>query len=182
MNEMSWRSEDQFDNYTAVPSEYGSSTSVGFDLVQLRKKRDDNPDSYEYRIGKNAALTTGGTENFANIIKPKPPGEWIDLTLKNKELYLYIECVFSISSRDVSFGPTYKISSAKLITAETLPNNFSGTYKVATNDAGFQYYEITLGRALIAMFSKNDLPIHLNPCSTISLTNKATNGFVKPSL
>jgi len=180
MNQMSWRNEDQFDNFIFSPD---VTYSYGWNFIELRKKRDNNANSYEYKISKDAVLTADeNTTNSANIVTPKPPGEWIDLTLEKKELYLYLECIFSIESRNsITNRPQkYKISSAKLITAEKLPDNFSGTYQVKQDNFGYSYYEITLGRSLICIFNKNDFPTTLIVCDAIRLRTVSLNGFDKP--
>lgn len=180
MNQINWRSEDQFDSFIYPPDD----GSNGFNFIQLRKKQNDsNPNAYEYRIGKDAGLSAANV-NYSNIITPKPPGEWIDLTLEAKSLYLYLECLFSVESRNEGNYPIYKISSAKLITTEenSLPNNFSGTYKIEQDNQGYNYYEITLGRRLLAIFAKYEHPIMLYKCPNINLVNILINGFSKPKI
>jgi hypothetical protein len=180
VNQITWRSEDQFDSFIYPPDD----GSNGFNFIQLRKKqKDPNPDAYEYRIGKDAGLEVQ-IVNYSNIITPKPPGEWIDITLKEKKLYLYLECLFSVKSRNEAGYPIYKISSAKLITTEedSLPNNFSGTRKIVQDNQGYNYYEISLGRRLLAIFAKYEHPIMIYKCPNINLISSAINGLTKPRI
>lgn len=179
MEQLSWRTEDQFDSI---------SSSEGWTSIQLRKKRENSdPDAYEYRIGEEALLNTySSLKQYEDIIRPKPPGKWIDLKLENKNLYLYLECFFTIESLSRSYSTgnpnIYDIVSAELITKEQLPDNFSGEYPVRQNTNGFNYYDITLGRILICMFSKNNPPIIFHKNNNIQLGIVCRNGLCKPKL
>ena len=106
--------DDQFEAYYANNSAYGS--SVGFNSCITRKKPGGVAGQYQYKIGSSANLTTYG-KDYASIITPKKPGEWIDVTTNGKDLYLYLECALSVSKRNTQDNRPleYKISSARII-------------------------------------------------------------------
>jgi hypothetical protein len=156
---------------------------LGFSKISTRKKPDGGSTEYQYKIDKDAKLY-GSQKDFTSIIKPKVPGEWIDVTYKGKDLYLYLECIFSVSKRTETTEPeTYSISSATLITTDKqLPSKFSGTFSKKTNTNGRNYYEITLGRRFLSILPFHIQPIQYWPNSNISLGTRNINGISYPSI
>jgi hypothetical protein len=156
----------------------------GFANISTRKKPSGGNTEYQYKIEKEAKLYASDKE-FTSIIKPKVPGEWIDVTYKGKDLYLYLECIFSVSKRstDTNRPESYSISSATLITTDKqLPTKFSGTFSKKADKSGGNFYEITLGRRFLAI-----LPFHLQPIqywsnTNIGLATRNTNGINYPSI
>jgi hypothetical protein len=159
-------------------------TFYGFGKISTRKKPNGGNTEYQYKIDKEGKLYTSSKE-FTSIIKPKVPGEWIDVIYNGKDVYLYLECIFSVSKRYAASGrpEAYSISSASLITTDKkLPNKFSGTYSKIKDGFGAYYYEITLGRKFLAI-----LPFHISPVqfllsTNINLTSKNINGIITPTL
>lgn len=159
-------------------------SNTGFAKISTRKKPDSGITQYQYKIHKYATLSSS-QKDFTKIIKPKIPDEWIDVTYTGKDLYLYLECVFSVSKRSSGNNrpEEYSISSANLITTDQkLPSKFSGSFPKKTDKNGFNYYEITLGRRFLAI-----LPFHIQPVSfwlntNISLGHRNINGISYPSI
>jgi hypothetical protein len=76
--------DDQFD------SSY-SPNILGFNYTNLRKNPNSMPNQYQYKIGIDARLYSNEAgKRYENILKPKKPGEWIDITFNNQDLYLYL--------------------------------------------------------------------------------------------
>jgi YD repeat-containing protein len=169
--------DDQFDGI--LEQSYN-----GFGNISTRKKPDGGSTEYQYKIDKDAKLYAS-TQEFTSIIKPKVPGEWIDVTYAGKDLYLYLECIFSITKRnkDTNRPESYKISSATLITTDKqLPSKFSGTFSKQTAKDGYNYYEITLGRRFLSILPFHIQPIQYWPNSNISLGTRNINGITYPSI
>jgi hypothetical protein len=157
---------------------------LGFGKISTRKKPSGGNTEYQYKIDKEGKLYASDKE-FTSIIKPKVPGEWIDVTYKGKDLYLYLECIFSVSKRNANGRPeTYSISSATLITTDKqLPTKFSGTFtKKADSDSGDNYYEITLGRKFLAILPFNIKPVQFTLNTYIALSTRNSNGISYPSI
>jgi len=169
--------DDQFEGLT-------NESYVGFAKISTRKKPDGGTTQYQYKIHKDAQLYASDKE-FTKIIKPKIPDEWIDVTYTGKDLYLYIECVFSVSQRnpESNRAEVYSISSANLITTDQkLPSKFSGSFSKKIDKQGYNYYEMTLGRRFLAI-----LPFHIQPVNfllntNISLGARNINGIRYPSI
>lgn len=165
-------------------------TFYGFGKISTRKKPNGGNTEYQYKIDKEGKLYASGKE-FTSIIKPKIPGEWIDVTYNRKDIYLYLECIFSVSKRYAGSGrpEAYSISSASLITTDQkLPNKFSGTYSKIRDASGLfgvgggYYYEITLGRKFLAILPFHIPPVQFSLSTNINLTSKNINGIITPSL
>ena len=168
--------DDQFEGVS-------EETYFGFGKISTRKKPSGANTEYQYKIEKEGKLYASSKE-FTSIIKPKVPGEWIDVIYNGKDLYLYLECIFSVSTRNASGRPeTYSISSATLITTDKqLPTKFSGTFsKKADNDGG-NYYEITLGRKFLAILPFSIQPIQFTLNTYIALGTRNINGITYPSI
>jgi hypothetical protein len=138
---------------------------------------------YQYKIDKEGKLYSS-QKDYSNIIKPKKLGEWIDIVYTGKDIYLYLECTFSVSKRDNKNRPeTYNISSAELITTDKkLPTKFSGNFSKKTDSDGYNYYEIALGRRFLAV-----LPFHIQPVmfylgTDITLSRRNVNGIFYPTI
>ena len=114
--------DDQFEGVS-------EETYFGFGKISTRKKPSGGNTEYQYKIEKEGKLYASDKE-FTSIIKPKVPGEWIDVIYNGKDLYLYLECIFSVTKRGETNRPLgYSISSATLITTDKqLPTKFSGTF------------------------------------------------------
>jgi hypothetical protein len=156
----------------------------GFGQISTRKKPSGGNTEYQYKIEKEGKLYASD-KDFTSIIKPKVPGEWIDVTYKGKDLYLYLECIFSVSKRSTNGRPeAYSISSATLITTDKqLPTKFSGTFtKKADSDSGYNYYEITLGRKFLAILPFNIKPVQFTLNTYIALGTRNSNGISYPSI
>jgi hypothetical protein len=156
----------------------------GFGKISTRKKPSGGNTEYQYKIDKDGKLYAS-QKNFTSIIKPKVPGEWIDVTYTGKDLYLYLECIFSVSTRNSASNrpETYSISSANLITTDKkLPSKFSGSFSKKIDKSNYNYYEITLGRRFLAI-----LPFHIQPVqfwlnTSIALATRNINGISYPSI
>lgn len=156
----------------------------GFGAISTRKKPNGKNTEYQYQIEKEGTLYASG-KDFTSIIKPKVPGEWIDVTYNGKDLYLYLECIFSVSKRiEASNRPeSYSISSATLITTDKeLPTKFSGTFSKKVDKFGYNYYEITLGRKFLAILPFNIKPIQFTLNTYIALGTRNSNGITYPSI
>jgi hypothetical protein len=169
--------DDQFEAINEI-------SYYGFGKISTRKKPDGGTTEYQYKIHKDAKLYSSG-KDFTSIIKPKIPGEWIDVKYDDKDLYLYIECIFSVSKRAPTNNrpETYSISSANLITTyQKLPSKFSGSFSKKIDNDNQNYYEITLGRRFLAI-----LPFHIQPVqfwlgTNLSLSGRNVNGINYPSI
>ena len=156
---------------------------LGFGQISTRKKPNGGNTEYQYKIEKEGKLYAS-QKDFTSTIKPKVPGEWIDVIYNGKDLYLYLECIFSVSKRTETTEPeTYSISSATLITTDKqLPTKFSGTFSKKTNTNGRNYYEITLGRKFLAILPFNIKPIQFTLNTYIALGTRNSNGITYPSI
>ena len=168
--------DDQFEGVS-------EETYFGFGKISTRKKPSGGNTEYQYKIEKEGKLYASDKE-FTSIIKPKVPGEWIDVIYNGKDLYLYLECIFSVTKRGETNRPLgYSISSATLITTDKqLPTKFSGTFPKKVDNDGGNYYEITLGRRFLAILPFSIQPIQFTLNTYIALTTRNTNGINYPSI
>jgi len=169
--------DDQFEGVS-------EETYFGFGKISTRKKPSGGNTEYQYKIEKEGELYASSKE-FTSIIKPKVPGEWIDVTYKGKDLYLYLECIFSVSKRNSATNRPegYSISSATLITTDKqLPTKFSGTFSKKVDNDGGNYYEITLGRKFLAILPFSIQPIQFTLNTYIALSSRRLNGITYPSI
>jgi hypothetical protein len=153
---------DQFDTFV-------SPEVLGFNFTDLRK----NPnklgfDQYQYKIGADAALYDGtrgyvdpvGDKTF--LLKPKKPGEWIDITLTDQDLYLYLECGLTYNDE------YHSMNSAELKTSTFLPKKFSGDFIIGYNNIYQRNtYKTVLSRRLLAILSNSQQPIQICKCPDI---------------
>lgn len=153
--------------------------TLGFNYTALRQNPNNKPNQYQYKIGVDAKLYANDqSKSYENILKPKKPGEWIDIVFNNQDLYLYLECIFVVLSRD-NDSTKYSISSAELKTTTTLPQNkFSGEYTKYSKD-NKNSYEIVRGRRLLAIIPDPQAPIQIYLCPNIFLSNWFINGILK---